>query len=101
MERAGRKPIAAGGGRVACHPTMTAAPIAATPVITAAKSVAGISASSASVTAHSLGLVNRPGSPCSVARDARRVVAFRDPASLGGACGACSYRALCGGCRAR
>lgn len=27
--------------------------------------------------------------------------AFRDPARLGGACGACEYRALCGGCRAR
>jgi radical SAM protein with 4Fe4S-binding SPASM domain len=27
--------------------------------------------------------------------------AFRDPARLGGDCGACEYRALCGGCRAR
>ena len=27
--------------------------------------------------------------------------AFRDPRSLGGDCGACEYRALCGGCRAR
>jgi radical SAM protein with 4Fe4S-binding SPASM domain len=27
--------------------------------------------------------------------------AFRDPGRLGGACGACEYRALCGGCRAR
>lgn len=27
--------------------------------------------------------------------------AFRDPSRLGGACGACEYRALCGGCRAR
>ena len=27
--------------------------------------------------------------------------AFRDPSSLGGDCGACEFRALCGGCRAR
>jgi radical SAM protein with 4Fe4S-binding SPASM domain len=27
--------------------------------------------------------------------------AFRDPSRLGGDCGACEYRALCGGCRAR
>jgi radical SAM protein with 4Fe4S-binding SPASM domain len=27
--------------------------------------------------------------------------AFRDPAGLGGDCGACEYRAVCGGCRAR
>jgi radical SAM protein with 4Fe4S-binding SPASM domain len=27
--------------------------------------------------------------------------AFRDPRTLGGDCGACEYRALCGGCRAR
>ena len=27
--------------------------------------------------------------------------AFRDPARLGGVCGACEYRVLCGGCRAR
>ena len=27
--------------------------------------------------------------------------AFRNPDSLGGACGACEYRVLCGGCRAR
>lgn len=27
--------------------------------------------------------------------------AFRDPARLGGDCGACEFRALCGGCRAR
>jgi radical SAM protein with 4Fe4S-binding SPASM domain len=27
--------------------------------------------------------------------------AFRNPQSLGGACGACEYRARCGGCRAR
>lgn len=27
--------------------------------------------------------------------------AFRDPGSLGGDCGVCDYRALCGGCRAR
>lgn len=27
--------------------------------------------------------------------------AFRDPSSLGGDCGACEYRAMCGGCRAR
>jgi len=27
--------------------------------------------------------------------------AFREPARLGGDCGACEYRALCGGCRAR
>jgi radical SAM protein with 4Fe4S-binding SPASM domain len=27
--------------------------------------------------------------------------AFRDPSSLGGDCGACEFRAVCGGCRAR
>lgn len=27
--------------------------------------------------------------------------AFRDPSTLGGDCGACEYRVLCGGCRAR
>ncbi|HLE99520.1 MAG TPA: SPASM domain-containing protein [Gaiellaceae bacterium] len=27
--------------------------------------------------------------------------ALRDPSRLGGDCGACEYRALCGGCRAR
>jgi len=27
--------------------------------------------------------------------------AFRDPSRLGGDCGACEYRVLCGGCRAR
>lgn len=27
--------------------------------------------------------------------------AFRDPSSLGGDCGACEFRAICGGCRAR
>ena len=27
--------------------------------------------------------------------------AFRDPARLGGDCGACEFRAVCGGCRAR
>ena len=27
--------------------------------------------------------------------------AFRDPSRLGGDCGACEYRAVCGGCRAR
>ena len=27
--------------------------------------------------------------------------AFRDPSRLGGACGACEFRAVCGGCRAR
>lgn len=34
-------------------------------------------------------------------REAPLFQAFRDPARLGGACGACDYRALCGGCRAR
>lgn len=34
-------------------------------------------------------------------RDAPLFQAFRDPARLGGACGACEYRVLCGGCRAR
>jgi radical SAM protein with 4Fe4S-binding SPASM domain len=34
-------------------------------------------------------------------REAPLFEAFRDPARLGGACGACEYRALCGGCRAR
>lgn len=28
-------------------------------------------------------------------------LAFRDPARLGGDCGACEFRAVCGGCRAR
>lgn len=34
-------------------------------------------------------------------REAPLFQAFRDPSSLGGDCGACEYRALCGGCRAR
>ena len=34
-------------------------------------------------------------------REAPLFMAFRDPSRLGGACGACEYRALCGGCRAR
>ena len=34
-------------------------------------------------------------------REAPLFRAFRDPSRLGGACGACEYRALCGGCRAR
>lgn len=34
-------------------------------------------------------------------REAPLFLAFRDPERLGGACGACEYRALCGGCRAR
>ncbi len=34
-------------------------------------------------------------------RDAPLFAAFRDPASLGGACGACEYAVRCGGCRAR
>jgi radical SAM protein with 4Fe4S-binding SPASM domain len=33
--------------------------------------------------------------------DAPLFQAFRDPGSLGGDCGACEYRARCGGCRAR
>ncbi len=33
--------------------------------------------------------------------DAPLFQAFRDPSRLGGDCGACEYRALCGGCRAR
>jgi len=33
--------------------------------------------------------------------DAPLFQAFRDPASLGGDCGACEFRARCGGCRAR
>ncbi len=33
--------------------------------------------------------------------DAPLFAAFRDPARLGGACGACEFRAVCGGCRAR
>ena len=28
-------------------------------------------------------------------------LAFRDPSRLGGDCGACEFRAVCGGCRAR
>ena len=27
--------------------------------------------------------------------------AFRDPSRLGGDCGVCEFRAVCGGCRAR
>jgi radical SAM protein with 4Fe4S-binding SPASM domain len=34
-------------------------------------------------------------------REAPLFQAFRDPSRLGGVCGACEYRALCGGCRAR
>jgi radical SAM protein with 4Fe4S-binding SPASM domain len=34
-------------------------------------------------------------------REAPLFEAFRDPDRLGGACGACEYRSLCGGCRAR
>ena len=34
-------------------------------------------------------------------RDAPLFEAFRDPSRLGGACGACEYRVICGGCRAR
>lgn len=34
-------------------------------------------------------------------REAPLFEAFRDPTRLGGDCGACEYRALCGGCRAR
>jgi radical SAM protein with 4Fe4S-binding SPASM domain len=34
-------------------------------------------------------------------REAPLFAAFRDPSRLGGACGACEYRARCGGCRAR
>lgn len=34
-------------------------------------------------------------------RDAPLFQAFRDPTRLGGDCGVCEYRALCGGCRAR
>lgn len=34
-------------------------------------------------------------------RDAPLFRAFRDPSSLGGDCGACEFRAVCGGCRAR
>lgn len=34
-------------------------------------------------------------------RDAPLFQAFRDPGRLGGACGACDFRAVCGGCRAR
>ena len=34
-------------------------------------------------------------------REAPLFRAFRDPASLGGDCGACEFRAVCGGCRAR
>lgn len=33
--------------------------------------------------------------------DAPLFRAFRDPSRLGGDCGACEYRAVCGGCRAR
>lgn len=36
-----------------------------------------------------------------VYREAPLFQAFRDPARLGGACGACEYRVVCGGCRAR
>jgi radical SAM protein with 4Fe4S-binding SPASM domain len=34
-------------------------------------------------------------------REAPLFEAFRDPARLGGDCGACEFRAVCGGCRAR
>jgi radical SAM protein with 4Fe4S-binding SPASM domain len=34
-------------------------------------------------------------------RDAPLFRAFRDPERLGGACGACEYKVICGGCRAR
>jgi radical SAM protein with 4Fe4S-binding SPASM domain len=34
-------------------------------------------------------------------REAPLFGAFRDPAALGGDCGACAFGALCGGCRAR
>jgi len=34
-------------------------------------------------------------------REAPLFAAFRDPGRLGGACGACEFRARCGGCRAR
>lgn len=37
----------------------------------------------------------------SLYREAPLFRAFRDPGRLGGACAACEYRALCGGCRAR
>lgn len=34
-------------------------------------------------------------------REAPLFLAFRDPSRLGGDCGACEFRAVCGGCRAR
>jgi radical SAM protein with 4Fe4S-binding SPASM domain len=34
-------------------------------------------------------------------RESPLFAAFRDPSRLGGACGACEFRAVCGGCRAR
>lgn len=34
-------------------------------------------------------------------REAPLFLAFRNPANLGGDCGACEFRAVCGGCRAR
>jgi radical SAM protein with 4Fe4S-binding SPASM domain len=34
-------------------------------------------------------------------REAPLFAAFRDPSRLGGACGACEFRVVCGGCRAR
>ena len=34
-------------------------------------------------------------------REAPLFQAFRDPSRLGGTCGACEFRAVCGGCRAR
>jgi radical SAM protein with 4Fe4S-binding SPASM domain len=34
-------------------------------------------------------------------REAPLFLAFRDPSTLGGDCGACEFRAVCGGCRAR
>ncbi len=43
----------------------------------------------------------RDGSFSEIYAEAPLFQAFRNPATLGGACGACEFRAVCGGCRAR